>query len=120
MPKGDRTGPAGAGPRSGRGAGLCSGFNMPGYTKSEMVGHSGRARGYRRHWGGTAAVSRGGRNRCFAPDRPNPMYSGSYPEPAQFSSPASEKNSLKNRSRIIQSELNEINARLEKIEEQGA
>lgn len=30
MPGGDRTGPAGAGPMTGRGAGYCNGFNRPG------------------------------------------------------------------------------------------
>jgi len=32
MPRGDRTGPAGMGPRSGRAAGYCGGFEMPGYA----------------------------------------------------------------------------------------
>ncbi|MCF7709262.1 MAG: DUF5320 domain-containing protein, partial [Verrucomicrobia bacterium] len=31
MPGGDRTGPMGAGPRSGRAAGYCAGFGAPGY-----------------------------------------------------------------------------------------
>lgn len=32
MPGGDGTGPMGQGPRTGRGAGYCSGYNMPGYA----------------------------------------------------------------------------------------
>ena len=32
MPKGDRTGPAGMGPMSGRGFGYCAGYAMPGYA----------------------------------------------------------------------------------------
>ena len=31
MPRGDRTGPAGAGPMTGRGAGFCAGFKTAGY-----------------------------------------------------------------------------------------
>jgi hypothetical protein len=31
MPAGDRTGPWGLGPRTGRGLGYCSGFQAPGY-----------------------------------------------------------------------------------------
>ena len=31
MPGGDRTGPWGMGPRTGRGAGFCSGYRMPGF-----------------------------------------------------------------------------------------
>lgn len=32
MPRGDGTGPAGIGPLTGRGAGFCNGFNVPGYA----------------------------------------------------------------------------------------
>ena len=32
MPAGDRTGPWGLGPRTGRGLGLCAGFAAPGYA----------------------------------------------------------------------------------------
>jgi Family of unknown function (DUF5320) len=32
MPGRDRTGPLGAGPRTGRGLGYCSGYNQPGFT----------------------------------------------------------------------------------------
>ena len=32
MPRGDGTGPMGMGPMSGRGAGFCAGFNMPGFA----------------------------------------------------------------------------------------
>ena len=31
MPRGDGTGPAGMGPMTGRAAGYCAGYNMPGY-----------------------------------------------------------------------------------------
>jgi hypothetical protein len=31
MPRGDRTGPAGMGPMTGRAAGYCAGYDMPGY-----------------------------------------------------------------------------------------
>ncbi|HHY81012.1 MAG TPA: DUF5320 domain-containing protein, partial [Thermoanaerobacter sp.] len=30
MPRGDGTGPMGLGPRTGRGLGYCSGYNVPG------------------------------------------------------------------------------------------
>ncbi|RUM33674.1 MAG: hypothetical protein DSY33_03955 [Archaeoglobus sp.] len=41
MPGGDRTGPLGLGPRTGRGLGYCSGYNRPGF----MTGGFGRGRG---------------------------------------------------------------------------
>lgn len=34
MPRGDRTGPDGKGPKTGRGLGYCSGSKTAGYTKS--------------------------------------------------------------------------------------
>ncbi|MCL5742772.1 MAG: DUF5320 domain-containing protein, partial [Acidobacteria bacterium] len=43
MPFGDGTGPLGQGPRTGRGAGLCSGFVVPGYMN--QGGGFGRGRG---------------------------------------------------------------------------
>lgn len=117
MPKGDRTGLAVAGPKSGRGAGLCSGFSMPGFTHSQRAGGSGRTRQFRhrRDSSGSSAGYRRRRNRCFAPDQSGPMHTGRYPGQPQFFRPGSEKESLKERRRIIQTELNEINTRLETI-----
>ncbi len=52
MPRGDRTGPMGLGPMTGRGAGYCAGFGMPGFMNS-MGGRGfwgrGGGRGWR-HW----------------------------------------------------------------------
>lgn len=62
MPAGDRTGPMGMGPMTGRGAGYCGGYGMPGYA-NPMPGRGlgmgwgrpggwfgwGRGRGWR-HW----------------------------------------------------------------------
>ncbi len=52
MPFGDGTGPQGAGPMTGRAAGFCAGYNMPGYANPI---------GFRR--GGGAGIGRGGRGR---------------------------------------------------------
>ena len=55
MPRGNRTGPRGFGPRTGRGLGYCSGFDTPGYTKGPGMGFGrgyGGGRGWRgRGWG---------------------------------------------------------------------
>ncbi len=45
MPLGDRTGPQGLGPRTGRGLGYCSGSPVPGYMNN---------------WGGRGGFGRGG------------------------------------------------------------
>lgn len=48
MPRGNRMGPAGEGPMTGRGAGYCGWFGMPGYASAGFVrggfgrGHGGR------------------------------------------------------------------------------
>jgi hypothetical protein len=46
MPRGDRSGPMGMGPMTGRRAGFCAGFPTPGYM-NPGVGF-GRGRGFRR------------------------------------------------------------------------
>ncbi len=59
MPRGDRTGPWGEGPETGRGAGWCHSGDRPGYESAPVLGR-GRNRsargtrqncsGYRRGW----------------------------------------------------------------------
>ena len=53
MPGGDRTGPMGQGPMSGRGAGYCAGYNQPGWSSAPMGGAGG--------WGGGRGGRRGRR-----------------------------------------------------------
>lgn len=57
MPSGDRTGPLGQGPRTGRAFGFCAGYDTPGYTKGFGMGMNrgfgrgmgmGRGRGFGR------------------------------------------------------------------------
>ena len=61
MPRGDRTGPMGEGPMTGRQLGYGAGYDSPGYTKSPGIGMGrgffgrgrgffGRGRGYRFFW----------------------------------------------------------------------
>jgi hypothetical protein len=58
MPRGDRTGPEGTGPMTGRGAGYCAGYDVPGYMNSGPGRGFGRGLGYGgwghghgwRHW----------------------------------------------------------------------
>jgi hypothetical protein len=69
MPGGNGTGPMGMGPMTGRGAGFCVGYGVPGYVNSNpwcgmgmgfRGGQVGRGRGYGRGMGG------GFRNRFYA------------------------------------------------------
>jgi len=49
MPGGDRTGPGGMGPMTGRGAGFCAGYPTPGYANP--MGGRGYGFGFGRGWG---------------------------------------------------------------------
>ncbi|HEY61702.1 MAG: DUF5320 domain-containing protein [Anaerolineales bacterium] len=52
MPRGDRTGPLGAGPMTGRRLGYCAGYNMPGYANPiNRPNYGWGFRGGRRGWG---------------------------------------------------------------------
>ncbi len=55
MPWGDRTGPVGAGPRTGRGLGYCNGYATPGY----ITGGYGRGFGFGRGFGAGRGFGRG-------------------------------------------------------------
>ena len=64
MPGGDRTGSMGQGPRTGRGLGYCSGFDLPGFTRGTGNGMgrgfgSGRGMRYGRGMGGGRGLGRG-------------------------------------------------------------
>jgi hypothetical protein len=51
MPGGDRTGPMGMGPMTGRAAGLCAGFGAPGFVTGGPGLGRGWGRGFGRGWG---------------------------------------------------------------------
>jgi hypothetical protein len=51
MPRGDGTGPMGMGPMTGRGAGFCAGFGMPGFLNRGFWLGFGRGRGGRGGFG---------------------------------------------------------------------
>ena len=80
MPGGDRTGPRGLGPRTGRAMGYCSGYNMPGYTNPVY------GRGFGRGWGRGFGRGFWGRGRGLGwrgfYSHPAPYYPETYfPEP---------------------------------------
>ena len=79
MPRGDGTGPAGLGSRTGRGLGYCAGYDSPGFTKGPGGGGAwgyGGGSGYYpgrgmawgrggRGWWGRGGYFRGGRAGVF-------------------------------------------------------
>ncbi|MGI6114460.1 MAG: DUF5320 domain-containing protein, partial [Mahellales bacterium] len=92
MPGGDGTGPMGMGPMTGRGAGFCAGFQVPGYmnpTGGWGIG-SGRGRGFRRKYYLTGMP---GWVRYGYPAYPvHPVYNAQY----QSQSPAYDREFLAN------------------------
>ena len=116
MPRGDRTGPAGLGPMSGRAAGFCAGYPVPG-TMNPAGG-----RGY---WGwgrGFGGHGRGWRNWFHATGLPGWVRAGwtgapyGYPWPTPNLDPETEKQALNNQAEALQSELDFIKKRLSEIE----
>ncbi len=120
MPGGDRTGPAGMGPMTGRAAGYCAGFSVPGY----MNPSGGRYAGVGRAFGGGFGRGRGYRNWYYATGLPgwaryNMGYSAwggavGYPFAPDLE-PDQEKEMLKSQSEVLQKQLDEIKARMDEL-----
>ena len=123
MPWGDRTGSMGRGPMTGRRAGYCAGYDMPGYMNSSVPrmgmgwgrgfgrgrGRGGRGFGRGRGWGG----------REYYPD-PEPLYGPSpyygpapyFGDPYQEPAPEEEKTYLENVVKGLEEELKAVKDRL--------
>lgn len=124
MPRGDKTGPVGMGQMSGRAAGYCAGFKMPGYANPApgrgfgMGFGRGRGPGGRGFGGG----GRGWRHMFYATGLPGWMRCGGYAAssgytgPYQKSDPGLEKQTLKTQAEALQSELDFIQKRLTEME----
>lgn len=123
MPRGDRTGPWGAGPMTGRAAGYCAGYSVPGFM-NPIGGYGrgwgrGRGRGYGRGWG------RGfGRGRYTYPPPAvgQPAYPQAYPPVAQPQSPKQEVVALENYQKELEAEkadleqeMGGVKARIEEL-----
>jgi hypothetical protein len=59
MPRGDRTGPLGMGPRTGRGLGYCAGYPGPGFISPGPGFGFGRGMGFRGGFGRGMGFGRG-------------------------------------------------------------
>ena len=119
MPGGDRTGPTGAGPRTGRGAGYCAGYNMPGYANP--VGGRGARRGGGFGYGigfGGGGYGRGWRHRYFATGVPGRFLDPGQPYGfgAPRYNPAGEKSFLTEQAEYFKAALEDINKRLDKLQ----
>jgi hypothetical protein len=113
MPRGDRTGPYGAGSMTGRAAGYCAGYAVPGYMNLRF----GYGRGYGRGWGrGFGRVRGRGWGRVWY------AYPPVYPQAVQPPTPEQEVTDLENYHKNLvaekadlEKEINNIKTRIEDL-----
>lgn len=134
MPGGDRTGPFGSGPMTGRGAGYCAGYQMPGYM-NPIPGRGGfgfgRGFGRGRGWFGRGG-GRGWRHGYYATGMPGWAPAGygmvpygpapyAYPYPdMQELPPKEEMSMLKEQAEALQGQLKDIQDRMGTLEKAKA
>lgn len=109
MPRGDRTGPTGAGPRTGRGAGYCAGYDNPGSINR----NTGYGRGFIRGGRYSRCGGRGWRNRYYAT---GVHHRGSLYQGPIFSSEEHESAWLKEEAEWLKGQLDSISERLSFLE----
>ncbi len=109
MPGGDRTGPTGLGPKTGRGAGYCSGYSAPGNV--DFV----RGRGYagfgRLGFRGRGGWCRGGFFRFGYGRGPY-----AWPYHGYAHSPKEELEALQNEEQFLEEALQDIRKRIDDLE----
>jgi len=116
MPRGDRRGPNGMGPMTGRAAGFCSGSNAPGFANTGAVGGYGLGRGAGRGFSGGfhgaangAGYGRGmgrGQGIGFQPSYAAPVYSKE-----------AEKGYIENEVSFLKDQLKTLEGRLADMQE---
>jgi hypothetical protein len=118
MPGGDRTGPRGMGTKTGRGAGYCAGYNVPGYANpiygegfpGTKRGGFGGGRGHRNmyYFTGLPGWNRHGVPPYVAPYGMQPFVSQTTPE--------QELDYLKDQAKYFQDSLENIKKLIDELE----
>ena len=128
MPGGDRTGPAGLGPMTGRAAGFCAGYPVPGYANP--VGGRGMGMGWGRGggWGRGRGFGWGRAGYGFAAygSAVNPYAYGGAVNPYAYGgvpfaptiAPQQELDGLKGQAEYLEDALDGIKKRIEELESQ--
>ena len=132
MPRGDGTGPAGMGSMTGRAAGYCSGYSVPGFANPIGGRYSGIGRGA---FGGRGSRGRGYRNWYQATGLPGwnryntgmpawggisaqPVYPYADPYTGPAVTPDQEKEMLKEQADLLKQRLEDMQARVEELEKE--
>jgi len=120
MPRGDGTGPAGFGPMTGRAAGYCAGYAVPGFLNPVY------GRGFGAGWG--RGGGRGWRYRFYAPGIPGwpyaaagrPFYSA---YPSGYDSPSAsvatreqQMDALKSQAEYFENAIEDIRRQIRELE----
>jgi len=115
MPRGDGTGPAGMGPMTGRAAGYCAGYSVPGFMNpyggrgyaARPLGGFGRGRGYRRSYYATGLP-------FWLRYNPYPPV-GAAPYVSPEVGPEGEMEQLKQHADALKQQLDDIQARMDEL-----
>lgn len=107
MPGGDRTGPGGFGPMTGRGMGYCSGYPYPGFMNPEPGFGFSRGLGMGRGFG--RGLGRGW----------YPLWPYAHPVGHWFFTKEEEKTFLQSQASILKEQLSQIKKRLDTLERQS-
>jgi hypothetical protein len=117
MPNGDRRGPEGMGPMTGRGAGFCNGANAPGFRNNGIAGGYGQGmgagRGFGREFHGVPLGAGYGRGRGFGRGIQSPYISQNNPSYSK----ESEKEYIENEVSFLKEQLNALEGRLADMQE---
>lgn len=105
MPRGDRTGPIGQGPRTGRALGLCSGYPTPGFMQRTTGMAFGRGLAWHRGFG---FARRYGSGWGIGPWNYEPPYPVAYSE--------NEREALKRQAEVLKKQQAEIDRRIAELE----
>jgi len=107
MPAGDRTGPRGMGPMTGRGAGFCAGYPVPGYMNPQFAAHPFGHRPFGGH---------GYRNWFYATGQPGWVrfggYGSAYPTAPASMTAEEEQEMLKNQEKWLQEQLDAVRSQI--------
>ncbi|MCK4537621.1 MAG: DUF5320 domain-containing protein [Candidatus Krumholzibacteria bacterium] len=116
MPRGDRTGPQGGGPRTGRAAGFCAGYDSPGYMNQAETLRGGGGFGGRMGMANRRGAGFwGGGGRGYGMRLRGRYYEGSY-DGGVAPNAASELDILRGDAERLEIELAAVKERLKNLE----